>query len=179
MTEAVRPRFVIPIHGEYRMLYRHKEYLRRHLGFDEERVILVENGDVIELDEKRAAVSDKWPVGRTFIDETEVGFEEVDSEIVRERRQLAYDGVITPVITINGETGQLEAPPEIATHGLLGMDGLLREMKRLIAETVASASAREKSDTTLLKERVRLEVKRFIQRQTGTRPVIIPVIVQL
>jgi ribonuclease J len=179
MTEAVRPRFVIPIHGEYRMLYRHKEYLRRHLGFDEERVILVENGDVIELDGKRAAVSDKWPVGRTFIDETEVGFEEVDSEIVRERRQLAYDGVITPVITINGETGQLEAPPEIATHGLLGMDGLLREMKRLIAETVASASAREKSDTTLLKERVRLEVKRFIQRQTGTRPVIIPVIVQL
>lgn len=179
MTEAVRPRFVIPIHGEYRMLYRHKEYLRRHLGFDEDRVILVENGDVIELDGKRAAVSDKWPVGRTFIDETEVGFEEVDSEIVRERRQLAYDGVITPVITINGETGQLEAPPEIATHGLLGMDGLLREMKRLIAETVASASAREKSDTTLLKERVRLEVKRFIQRQTGTRPVIIPVIVQL
>ncbi|MCV4615171.1 hypothetical protein OFM04_35265, partial [Escherichia coli] len=64
MTEAVRPRYVIPIHGEYRMLYRHKEYLRRHMGFDEGRVVLVENGDVIELSAERASVTDHWSIGR-------------------------------------------------------------------------------------------------------------------
>ncbi|MER3427557.1 MAG: ribonuclease J [Pyrinomonas sp.] len=181
MTEAVRPRYVIPIHGEYRMLYRHKEYLRRHVGLDEERVVLVENGDVIELNAERASVIDRWAIGRVFIDETEVGFEEVDDETVRERRQLAFDGVLTPVVTINERTGALEAAPEIAAHGLVGMDGdgFVRELKRIVAETVRTASAAEKRDTTLLKERIRLELKRFIQRQTGARPVITPVIVQV
>lgn len=181
MTEAVRPRYVIPIHGEYRMLYRHKEYLRRHMGFDEGRVVLVENGDVIELSAERASVTDHWSIGRVFIDETEIGFEEVDGETVRERRQLAFDGVITPVVTINERTGALEASPEIAAHGLVGMDGdgFVRELKRIVAETVHTAPAAEKRDTALLKERIRLELKRFIQRQTGARPVIMPVIVQV
>ncbi|HYY59278.1 MAG TPA: ribonuclease J, partial [Pyrinomonadaceae bacterium] len=69
MTEAVRPKFVVPIHGEYRMLFRHKEFVKNHLGYAEENIILIENGDVLELDGERAAVVDKREVGRTFIDE--------------------------------------------------------------------------------------------------------------
>ena len=81
MTEAVRPKFVVPVHGEYRMLFRHKEFVKNHLGYAEENIILIENGDVLELDGERAAVIDKREIGRTFIDET--GFEEIDSETVR------------------------------------------------------------------------------------------------
>ena len=183
MTEAVRPKFVVPVHGEYRMLYRHKEFLKNHCDFPEENIILIENGDVLELDGERARVKDKRDVGRTFIDDS--GFEEIDGEVVRERRQLAYDGVVTPVVTINEQSGELEATPEVVARGLLGLDGngggggLMREMQRVVAEAVEAASREERRDTGLLKERVRVELKRFLQKQTGTRPVIMPVVVQV
>ncbi|MDQ5837812.1 MAG: ribonuclease J [Acidobacteriota bacterium] len=183
MTEAVRPKFVVPVHGEYRMLYRHKEFLKNHCDFPEENIILIENGDVLELDGERATIIDKRDVGRTFIDDS--GFEEIDGEVVRERRQLAYDGVVTPVVTVSEETGELEAAPEIVARGVLGLDGngdsadFLRDMQRVVAEAVNAASRDERRDASLLKERVRVELKRFIQKQTGTRPVIMPVVVQV
>ncbi|HYE65963.1 MAG TPA: ribonuclease J [Pyrinomonadaceae bacterium] len=180
MTEAVRPKYVVPIHGEYRMLFRHKEFIKNHLGYAEENIILIENGDVLELDGKRATVVNKHEIGRTFIDET--GFEEIDRETVRERRQIACDGIITPVVTINAETGALEAPPEVVARGLIGMDGsngFLKNAQRVVAEAVESASLAEREDPSLLKERVRLELKRFIQKQTGAKPVITPVVVQV
>lgn len=183
MTEAVRPRFVVPIHGEYRMLYRHKEFLRNHVGIPDERIILIENGDVLTLDGERAVVVDKREVGRTFIDDS--GFEEIDKATVRERRQLAFDGVVTPVVTINEATGELETDPEVAARGVVGLDGngearvFLQDMQRVVAEAVRGASREERRDVSLLKERVRLELKRFIQKETGSRPVILPVVVQV
>jgi ribonuclease J len=180
MTEAVRPKFVVPIHGEYRMLFRHKEFVKNHLNYDEEHIILIENGDVLELDGERAVVVDKRTVGRTFIDES--GFEEIDTETVRERRQLAYDGVVSLVITVNEETGALETQPEIVTRGLIGVDGsngFIKDAQRVITKAVESAPRAEGHDTTLLKEHVRVELKRFIQKKTGAKPVILPVIVQV
>jgi ribonuclease J len=183
MTEAVRPRFVVPIHGEYRMLYRHKEFLKNHMGLADEQIILIENGDVLELEDDRASVIDQREIGRIFIDET--GFEEIDRETVRERRQLACDGVVTPVVTVNEQSGALEAPPEIVTRGVIGLeggngaDGFTRELQRIVAEAVEAAPANERRDISLLKERVRLELKRYIQKQTGSRPVIMPVVVQV
>jgi ribonuclease J len=180
MTEAVRPKFVVPIHGEYRMLFRHKEFVKNHLGYAEENIILIENGDVLELDGERAAIVAKREVGRTFIDES--GFEEIDRETVRERRQIAYDGVVTLVVTLNQETGELEAPPEIVARGVIGLEdsnGYHKDAQRIVAETVAGATAVERADISLLKERIRLEVKRFLQKQTGAKPVILPVLVQV
>jgi ribonuclease J len=180
MTEAVRPKFVIPIHGEYRMLFRHKEFIKNHLGYAEENIILIENGDVLELDGERAIVADKREVKRTFIDET--GFEEIDSETVRERKQLAYDGVVSLVITINEETGALESPPEIVARGLIGVDGsngFIKDAQRVVTEAIERAPMSERRDTSMLKELVRLGLKRFIQKQTGAKPVIMPTIVQV
>jgi ribonuclease J len=180
MTEAVRPKFVVPIHGEYRMLFRHKEFIKNHLNYAEENIILIENGDVLELDGERAVVVDKRQVGRTFIDET--GFEEIGTETVRERRQLAYDGVVSLVLTVNQETGALEAPPEITTRGLIGDDGsngFIKDAQRVVTTAVENASLAERQDTSLLKEHVRVELKRFIQKQTGSKPVILPVVVQV
>src|SRR5882724_7490691 len=111
MTEAVRPKFVVPIHGEYRMLFRHKEFVKNHLGYAEENIILIENGDVLELDGERAEVVNKREIGRTFIDES--GFEEIGRDTVRERRQMANDGMVTLIVSLNSATGELSAPPEI------------------------------------------------------------------
>jgi ribonuclease J len=180
MTEAVRPKFVVPIHGEYRMLFRHKEFIKNHLNYDEENIILIENGDVLELDGERAVVVDKREVGRTFIDET--GFEEIESGTVRERRQLAYDGVVTLVVTINEETGELETPPEIIARGVLGVDGsngFIKDAERVVAKAVESGPKAGREDTTLLKEHMRVELKRFIQKKTGAKPVILPIVVQV
>ncbi|MFL6253660.1 MAG: ribonuclease J [Pyrinomonadaceae bacterium] len=183
MTEAVRPEFVIPVHGEYRMLYRHKEFLKNHCDFPEANIILIENGDTLELEPGRAKVVEKREVGRTFIDDS--GFEEIDGEVVKERRQLAYDGVVTPVVTIDEESGEMEGEPEVVARGVLGLDGngnsatLLSDMRRVVTSAVESASRDERRDSTVLKERVRLELKRYIQKQTGARPVILPVVVQV
>ncbi len=178
MTEAVRPKYVIPIHGEYRLLYRHKEFVKNHLGFPEENIFLIENGDVLELADGRASVVNKFEIGRTFIDET--GFEEIDNETVRERKQMAYDGVITPIVMINAQTGALEGKPEIVARGVIGShNGLMGQLQRLVAKAVESATVEDRRDPTLLKEKMRLELKRYVQKQTGGRPVIVPVIVEV
>jgi ribonuclease J len=180
MTEAVRPKFVVPIHGEYRMLFRHKEFVKNHLGYAEENIVLIENGDVLELDGERAAVVNKREIGRTFIDET--GFEEIPRETVRERRQIANDGLVTLIVTINSQTGELEAPPEIVAKGVRGFDstnGFSEDARRVVAAAIAGASRDMLRDESRLKEHVRVELKRFIQKQTGARPVIMPVVQQI
>jgi ribonuclease J len=180
MTEAVRPKFVVPIHGEYRMLFRHKEFVKNHLGYAEENIILIENGDVLELDGERAVVVNKREVGRTFIDDS--GFEEIESETVRQRKQMAYDGMITLIVTLDAGTGALHGDPEIVARGVRGFDsanGNRKDAQRIVAAAIAGASRETLADATLLKEHIRVELKRFIQKLTGARPVIMPVVLQL
>ncbi|HKY29897.1 MAG TPA: ribonuclease J [Pyrinomonadaceae bacterium] len=180
MTEAVRPKFVVPIHGEYRMLFRHKEFVKNHLGYAEENIILIENGDVLELDGERAMVVNKREIGRTFIDES--GFEEIESETVRQRRQIAYEGVCTLIVTLDAESGELLGDPEIVTRGVRGfgtMNGNLKDAQRIVAAAIAGASRETLSDESLLKEHIRVELKRFIQKLTGAKPVIMPVVLQV
>ena len=177
MTEAVRPKFVVPIHGEYRMLFRHREFVKNHLGYAEENIVLIENGDVLELDGERAAIVDKREIKRTFIDES--GFEEIDYDTVRERKKMAYEGMVTLIVTINGQTGELQGPPQIVAQGVRGFEstnGFTKEAQRVVAASLAGASRQTLADESLLKEHVRLELKRFIQKETGARPVIVPVI---
>ncbi|HEX4901013.1 MAG TPA: ribonuclease J, partial [Pyrinomonadaceae bacterium] len=180
MTEAVRPKFVVPIHGEYRMLFRHKEFIKNHVGYKEEDIILIENGDVLELDGERAAIVNKRDIGRTFIDDT--GFEQIERETVRERKQMAAEGIVTLILTIDGETGELQATPEIVVRGVQGFDGQngsLKDAQRVIEAAVTGASRDTLADQSLLKEHVRVELKRFIQKLTGARPVIMPVVVEV
>ena len=198
MTEAVRPKYVVPVHGEYRMLFRHKEFVKNHLGYAEDNIILIENGDVLELDGERAAVIDKREIGRTFIDDS--GFEEIDSETVRQRKQLAYEGSVTVVVTIDEETGEILEDPQFVSRGVRGLASangfspigangsvaapvgnnyLLSDAKRVIASAVAGASRQTLTEDPLLKEHLRVELKRFIQKRTGAKPVITFVIVRV
>jgi ribonuclease J len=193
LTEAVRPKYVVPIHGEYRMLFRHKEFVKNHLGYSEDNIILIENGDVLELDGERAAVIDKREVGRTFIDES--GFEEISSDLVRERKQLAYEGTITLAVTIKNDTGELVENPRIVARGVRrlssnGMrmtprdretngDDLTKEALEVVLAAVAGASRQTMEDDSLLKEHLRVELKRFVYKQTGSKPVIMPIIIRV
>jgi ribonuclease J len=179
MTEAVRPKFVVPIHGEYRMLFRHKEFVKNHVGYAEENIILIENGDVLELDGERAQVTGNRKIGRTFIDDS--GYEEIQRDTVRQRKQMAYDGAITLIITMN-EDLEMEGPPEIVALGVRGFDGangFLTSAQTVVSTAFGRASKAQLEDESLLKEYLRVELKRFVQKQTGARPVITPVVLQI
>jgi ribonuclease J len=179
MTEAVRPKFVVPIHGEYRMLFRHKEFVKNHVGYAEENIILIENGDVLELDGERAQVTGNRKIGRTFIDDS--GYEEIQRDTVRQRKQMAYDGAITLIITMN-EDLEMEGPPEIVARGVRGFDGangFLTSAQTVVSTAFGRASKAQLEDESLLKEYLRVELKRFVQKQTGARPVITPVVLQI
>ena len=180
MTESCQPKYVVPIHGEYRMLFRHKEFIKNHLNYAEENVILIENGDVLELDREHAQIIDKREIGRTFIGDS--GFEEIDRETVRERKQLAFDGVVSLVVKINSETKKLDSEPLILTHGVMGVDptnGFVKEAQRIITEAVEAVKPSDIDNEAWFKEHLRVSLKRFLQKQTGSKPVIIPTVVRV
>ncbi len=179
MYEAVRPKFLIPIHGETRQLYRHAEAARKW-GVSRDRIVLAESGDVIEIDEDSARVASKVTVGRTLIDDS--GFGRIDDLVLRDRKHLAYDGIVIPIVAINKASGTLESAPEVVQRGLALSDegnGFLQKARTIIGETVENATHEERADWSLIKEKIRLELKRYIQRETGRRPMIIPVVLEI
>jgi ribonuclease J len=140
---------------------------------------MCENGDVLELDESSAQVVAKEFVGRTFIDGT---MGEVEDIVVRDRKHLSYDGIVVPVVALNPTSGELESEPEIVTRGFIHEEdpgGLLDEIRQIAKQTVAGASHEERIDRAVIKEKIRLDMKRFVQRKTGRRPMIIPVVVEV
>jgi ribonuclease J len=179
MYEAVRPKFLIPIHGETRQLYRHAA-AAMSWGAPRDRIVLAESGDVIELDESSARVADKVTVGRTLIDDSGSG--RIDDMVLRDRKHLAYDGIVLPIVAINKTSGELESTPEVIQRGLaLSDDGseFLHKARVLVGETVEGASHEERVDWAVIKEKIRLDLKRYIQKETGRRPMIIPVVLEI
>ncbi|HWP45315.1 MAG TPA: ribonuclease J, partial [Blastocatellia bacterium] len=179
LIEATRPRFLIPIHGEYRQLYRHKEWASTLGLVEPQNIIIIENGDVLALDEYSAEVIDKEIVGRTFIDGS---YGEVEDMVVRDRKHLSYDGIVLPVVAINPTSGEMETEPEIVTRGFVHEEDsseILDDLKRIVEETVNGAAHEERIDYSVIKEKIRVALKRAIQKSTGRRPMIIPVVVEV
>jgi ribonuclease J len=179
MYEAVRPKFLIPIHGETRQLYRHAEAARKW-GVAKNQIVLADSGDVIELDERTVRIAEKVTVGRTLIDDSGSG--RIDDVVIRDRKHLAYDGIVVPIVAINKSSGELESAPEIIQRGLAISDhnpDFLPKARVVIGETVNQASHAERVDWALIKEKIRIDLKRFIQRETGRRPMIIPVVLEI
>ncbi|MDQ6786977.1 MAG: ribonuclease J [Acidobacteriota bacterium] len=181
MTETVRPKFVVPIHGEYRMLFRQKEFIKNHVeGYTDENIILIENGDVLELDERSARIVAHNELDKTFIDEE--NSEEIEYDIVRERKKLAYGGMISLVVTIDKETKKLKGEPQISVQGVAGIEplnGTLQSAREAMADYIGGLKREEFTDKNFAKENLRIQLKRFIQKETGTKPVIIPTIVEV
>ncbi|MBK7597054.1 MAG: ribonuclease J [Acidobacteria bacterium] len=179
MYQAVRPKFLIPIHGETRQLYRHAEAAKKW-GVPRDRIVIAESGDVIELDENSARVSEKVTVGRILIDDSGSG--RIDDLVLRDRKHLAYDGIVLPIVAINRASGDLESAPEVVQKGLaLGDDALefLQKARVVVGQTVATASFEERVDWAVIKEKIRIDLKRYIQKETGRRPMIIPVVLEV
>lgn len=179
LIEAVRPKFLVPIHGEHRQLYRHRDWARSIGIVDPENIIVFENGDVLELGEDSAEITATEYVGRTFIDSS---YERVEDLVVRDRKHLSYDGIVLAIVAINPTSGELESEPEVVTRGFIHEEDsgeMLTELKQLVSATVSSAGHEERIDYAVIKEKIRIALKRFIQKSTGRRPMIIPVVVEV
>jgi ribonuclease J len=182
LLALVRPKYFVPIHGEYRQLARHARVAELVLGglpasVD---VITAENGDVIRVDQDGARIVDKASTGRVLIDATRVG--EVHDEVLRDRRHLAADGVMVPVVVINRQTGAVDTVPEIIARGFVTdgeSDALRAEAAQLIASVIAEASVEERTDPGLIQEKIRNELRRFVRKRTGRRPMVLPVVMEI
>jgi ribonuclease J len=181
MLSLVRPRFFVPVHGEYRQLSQHARIAERVFRGRDPRpeILLAENGDLIHFDEAGARLAGKTAVGRVLIDDTRTG--EVGDEVLRDRRHLAEDGLVVPVVAINKQTGMLEGIPDIVTRGFVMEDSaaLLAEGARLLADVVEQASLEERTDQGLIKEKLRVELRRFFRKRSGRRPFVLPVIMEI
>jgi ribonuclease J len=178
MISLVRPRHFVPIHGEYRQLARHAHVARRVTGGKTE-VLLAENGDILRFDDRGGRIAGKATAGRVLIDGTRTG--EVGDEVLRDRRHLAGDGLVVPVVAIT-QAGTLESRPEIITRGFVvdqKTDALLREAAASLGGIIEGASVEERTDYGLIKERIRVELQRFFRKRAGRRPLVLPVVMEI
>jgi ribonuclease J len=181
VLSLVRPRYFVPVHGEYRQLSQHARIAERVFAGREPRpeILLAENGDVLQFDENGGRLAGKVTVGRVLIDGTHTG--EVGDEVLRDRRHLAEDGLAVPVVAINSQTGALEGIPEIITRGFVMENGqeLLADGIRVLIDVMERTGVEERTDQGLIKEKLRVELRRFFKKRSGRRPFVLPVIMEI
>jgi ribonuclease J len=180
LINLVKPRYFIPIHGEYRQLKLHAEMAASMKGAVGS-VMMIESGDVLEFDEKGARKTGRVAVGRVCIDSGSIG-EVVEDLIIKDRRLLSEDGIVLPIIAINKLTGRVETAPEIVMRGFAGApadNGFVAEARDIVTRTLDGSSDEEKADYGLIKEKIRQDLKRYIVKNTSRRPLIMPVILEV
>jgi ribonuclease J len=175
LINLVRPKFFIPIHSNYGNLRHHAQIAMETSAV--EHAIVIEDGDVLELDKKDARKKDKVTTGRVLIDSGS-SIDVVEDLVLRDRRVLSEDGVVLAVLAINKRTGKVEQAPEVVMRGFGGAD-ITEQAREVVLKTLNSLNAEQKADYGMVKEKVRSELKRLIQKTTGRRPMIMPVILEI
>jgi ribonuclease J len=183
VLSLVRPRYFVPIHGEYRQLSQHARIAQRVMRGIEPRlqVFLAQDGDIVQFDGRGARIADKAPAGRVLIDVTRIG--EVGDEVLRDRRHLAADGVVIAVVAIGRQSGTLIGEPELVARGFVFAEGeedsMFKEAASVISECIASSSVEERADQGLMTEKLRGELRRFFKKRSGRRPLVLPVLMEI
>jgi ribonuclease J len=180
VLNLVRPKYFVPIHGEYRQLSKHArlaEHLR-NVGLQE--TFVLETGEVLELDTRGARKAGRVTVGRVCIDSGAAG-EVVGDMVIRDRRVISEDGIVLPILAINRHTGKIESAPELVSRGFaLESDAaFMRAARESVIRTLESSNQEEKTDWGVMKEKIRADLKRFIIREAERRPLIFPVILEI
>ena len=183
VLSLVRPRYFVPIHGEYRQLSQHARVAAKVMRGAERhvQVLLAQDGDIIQFDAHGARIAGKAPTGRVLIDTTRVG--EVGDEVLRDRRHIAGDGVVVAVVAISRHTGTMTGAPELVARGFVVDAGeeesLFADAGRVIGECIASAGVEERTDQGLMTEKLRIELRRFFKKRSGRRPLVLPVLMEI
>ena len=175
----VKPKYFIPVHGEYRMLVKHAE-LGRIMGINPKNIVIGENGKVIEITKKSIKCEASVPAGAVLVDGSGVG--EVGSVVMRDRHRLAEDGMVVVVMPFSSNDHKILADPEIVTRGFIYVkeaEELIEELKRVTLESVAACEAQHINDFTGIKSKVKNNISGYLYKTTRRSPMILPVITEI
>jgi ribonuclease J len=182
MLNLTRPRFFIPVHGEYRHLLGHAR-LARSTGLADDRVFLVEDGVGIEVTKTSARVVGRYPVGRVLVDGKGIG--DIGTVVLRDRQILAQDGLVAVAVVLD-RTGRLVAGPDIGTRGFVHVresEALLDELKAAVVEALANRPSDLPTEPEAMRESIgaliRASVRQFINRRFQRKPVVLPILLEV
>jgi ribonuclease J len=181
ILNLVRPRYFMPVHGEYMQLMRHAKLAAHLEGQSLESTFIIENGESLEIDSRGARKGPKVAAGRVCIDSGSLD-DIVEDVIIRDRRHLSQDGFVIPVLAIERDSGELQNPIEIISRGFVSFEdsGQLMPMaKQVIQRTVENSNADERGDWGVMQDKIRADLKRFLNKETQRRPLIVPVIMEV
>ena len=175
----VKPKYAIPVHGEYKHLRAHAT-IAQELGYDKEHIFILSSGDVLELDSEGAQVAGQVPVGDILVDGLGVG--DVGNIVLRDRQHLAEDGIIIVVMTLESGSGQVLAGPDIVSRGFVyvrGSESLMDEARKLLDESMGYCMEKRITDWGRIKTEIKDELGEFVWRKTKRRPMIMPIIMEV
>ena len=179
MLALTKPRFFIPVHGEYRMLCKHAE-IAHTMGISPNHTVIAENGSVIELSRKTAKIADHVQAGRVFVDGSRVG--DVGSVVLRDRKHLAEDGMIVVTIALSSLDNSLVGGPDVLTRGFIyekDSEDLIEEVKRVVHESLASCRHQKITDANGIKNKIRTNLTGYLYKTTKRSPMILPMIISI
>ena len=179
MLTLTKPRFFIPVHGEARHLYQHKE-LAEELGIPEEDIFVTEIGDVVELTRNKGRIAGSVTAGSVMVDGSGVG--DIGNVVLRDRKLLSEDGIFTVVITLNKQTGALLAQPEILSRGFVyekNSEELLKETRELVKAKAAQFEKNHRSSWSSITNDIRNSIKNYLYERTKRRPMVMPIIIEI
>jgi ribonuclease J len=175
----VKPKYAIPVHGEYKHLMAQAKIVEE-LGYPKEDIFLLSSGDVLELDEEGAKVTGKVQTGNVYVDGLGIG--DVGNIVLRDRQHLAEDGIIIVVMTLENGSGQVLAGPDIVSRGFVyvrGSESLMDEAKHLLDETMEHCMEKHISDWGKIKSEIKDSLGEFVWKKTKRRPMIMPIIMEV
>lgn len=179
MLTLVKPKFFIPVHGEYRQLIAHSETAKT-LGMPNDNIFITENGKVLELNENEAKFTGSVPSGKILVDGLGVG--DVGNIVLKDRQRLSQDGLIIVVITMDSRSGKIVAGPDVISRGFVYVresENLMEDIKYLLRTELQKCEDKHITDWATLKQVVREELGNFIYKKTKREPMLIPIIMEV
>ena len=179
MHNLVRPKFFIPVHGEYHMLVRHAK-LAQTLGMPKENIFIADNGQILEFTKDRGSIAGRVPSGRVLVDDLGVG--DVGNIVLRDRRQLSQDGIIIIVVTMDKENGRVVAGPDIVSRGFVYVresEALMDKARYTVRDALMECESQGITEWSTIKSAVREALGRYLFEVTRRRPMILPIIMEV
>lgn len=179
MISLVRPKYFIPVHGEYRQLIAHSETAKK-VGVDADNIFIMTNGRILELNEYDAKLTGTVPVGKIMVDGLGVG--DVGNIVLRDRQRLSQDGLIIIVLTMDSNTGTVVAGPDVLSRGFVYVresENLMDDIKQLLRAEIAKFEEKHITDWSTIKALLREELRDYIHKKTKRDPMILPIIMEV
>jgi ribonuclease J len=178
MLTLMKPKYFIPIHGEFRMLHHHR-LLAETVGVERENTFIMNNGDVVDIENAIARQTQKIPTGNTYVDGVGVG--DVGDIVLRDRKQLSEDGMLVIILTLSKTEGKLVSRPDTITRGFVyarDSEELLKNVNRLVTNTVNDLRGGTKNEWNVIKHSIKKSVGQYLYTHTKRKPMILPIIIE-